>query len=109
MRKPLIAAACLALLAHCAPAPDLPEWVAKAIAEQQASGARSLMIAQCTYDGATVYRFTRLDVVEAAEADILFAADGTRLCAFGAFAPPGAPSACDAGKLACHRTLLPAK
>jgi len=108
MRNQLIAIAAAALLAHCAPAADVPEWVTKAIADQQASGARSLMIAACTYDGQTVYRVTHLDVVEASEADALFDAGGKRLCRFTSFAPPG-ETACDAAKVACHRTLWPAK
>jgi hypothetical protein len=108
MHKQAITVACLALVTHCAPAVDTPAWVSKAIADQEASGARSLMISQCTYDGQTVYRVTHLDVVEASEADALFAADGKRLCRFTSFAPPG-ETACDAAKLACHRTLLPGK
>jgi hypothetical protein len=108
MHKQLTVVACLALLTHCAPAADVPAWVAKAIADQEASGARSLMISECTYDGQTVYRVTHLDVVEASEADALFVAGGQRLCRFTDFAPPG-ETACDAAKLACHRTLHPAK
>jgi hypothetical protein len=108
MHKQLIAVAGLAFLTHCAPAAEVPAWVVKAIADQEASGARSLMISECTYDGQTVYRITHLDVVEASEADALFAADGKRLCRFTSFAPPG-ESACDTAKLACHRKLLPAK
>jgi hypothetical protein len=108
MHKQLTMVMCVALLTQCAPAAGVPAWVAKAIADQEASGARSLMISECTYDGQTVYRITHLDVVEASEADALFAIDGKRLCRFTSFAPPG-ETACDAAKLACHRTLSPAK
>jgi hypothetical protein len=106
MHKQLIAAVGLALLTQCAPAADVPEWVAKAVADQQSSGARSLMISECTYDGQTVYRITHLDVVEASEADALFDVAGKRLCRFTSFAPPG-ETACDAAKVACQRKLWP--
>jgi hypothetical protein len=108
MHKQLMTIACVALLAHCAPAADVPAWVSKAIADQEASGSRSLKIEACTYDGKPVFLFTRLDVVAASDADSLFSSDGQRLCGFGDFAPPGAPRACDRNKLACQRTLYPA-
>lgn len=109
MRKQLMTIACLALLTHCAPAAEVPDWVSKAIADQETSGSRSLKIEACTYDGKTVYLFTRLDVTEASNADTLFSSDGQRLCGFGEFAPPGAPRACEADKLVCQRTLYPPK
>lgn len=108
MRKQLMTIACVALLTHCAPAANVPDWVSKAIADQEASGSRSLKIEECTYDGKTVFLFTRLDVVAASDADTLFSSDGQKLCGFGEFAPPGAPRACDRKKLTCQRTLYPA-
>jgi hypothetical protein len=109
MRKQLMTIACLALLTQCAPAADAPDWVRKAIADQEASGSRSLKIEECIYDGKTAFLFTRLDAAPASDADTLFSGDdGQRLCGFGEFAPPGAPRACDAKKLACRRTLYPA-
>lgn len=109
MRRQLTTIACVALLTQCAPSARVPDWVSKAIADQEASGSRSLKIEECIYDGKTVYLFTRLDVAQAEDADSLFSSDGQRLCGFGEFAPPGAPRACDAQKLTCQRTIHPAK
>lgn len=114
MRKQLTAIACgLALITQVASAggvdEPLPAWVAKAIADQQASRGRPMKIEECTYNGKTTFLFTRLDVAEASDADTLYSNDGKKLCRFGEFSPPGRAASCDRKKLACHRTLHPAK
>lgn len=109
MHRQLTMVTCVAFLTQCGPTADVPSAIEKYIADQGASGSRSLLIAECIYDGQTVYRITRLDVVEASEAEALIDVAGKRLCRFTSFPPPG-ETACDAAKLtACHRLPLPAK
>ena len=88
---------------------SLPAWVSKAVADQQASRGRPMKIDECTYNGKTVFLFTRLDVAEASDGDTLFSNEGKRLWRFGEFSPPGAAGSCDFKKLACQRTLYPTK
>jgi hypothetical protein len=114
MRKQLTALACgLALFTQYASAGGseelLPAWVSKAVADQQAARGRPMKIDECTYDGKTVFLFTRLDVAEASDADTLYSYEGKKLCKFGEFYPPGVPRACDRNKLVCARTLHPTR
>jgi hypothetical protein len=113
MRKQLTLIVCgLALIVQSASAggdEPLPAWVSKAVADQQASRGRPMMIEECSYDGKTVFLFTRLDVAEASDADTLYSADGQKLCKFGEFVPPGVPRACDRKRLACSRKLHPTR
>jgi len=114
MRKQLATMACgLALFVQGASAGGvenpLPAWVNKAIADQQASRGRPMKIEECTYNGKTVFLFTRLDVAEASDGDTLFSNEGERMCRFGEFSPPGTAGSCDFKKLACARTLYPTK
>jgi hypothetical protein len=114
VRNQVITMVCgLVFLTQCACAPEgsepLPAWVNEAVADQQASRGRPMKIDDCTYEGKRVFLFTRLDVAEASDADTLFRNDGKPMCKFGEFSPPGAPRACDFKKLACRRTLHPAR
>ena len=114
MHRQLATIACaLALITQGASAggveEPLPAWVNNAIADQQAARSRPMKIEECTYNGKTVFLFTRLDVAEASDGDTLFSNDGKKLCKFGEFSPPGMARSCDFKKLVCQRTLYPTK